>query len=212
MTNFNERTNTLRYKSISLTLYFRKGWCWSCVRGELETETDCYILIPSSSDHSSTYFAFWLGCSTVSHWGPSVWNWFSLRWHPISNWNWLPSLSWLYFCLTSTCFLWAYASAIITEFNHVHRSRWYSDIFDRVYLFRCSSAYLHRCISWLMARSRVNMLHTDVPLERGKIPTPTSLLDMTLNNLMVRFQWCRSFGECGALFRCHCSQVHSGPE
>ena len=24
--------------------------------------------------------------------------------------------------------------------------------------FRCSSAYLHRCISWLTARSRVNML------------------------------------------------------
>ena len=27
--------------------------------------------------------------------------------------------------------------------------------------FRCSSAYLHRCISWLTARSRVNMLQGD---------------------------------------------------
>ena len=67
--------------------------------------------------------------------------------------------TWLYNCLTYTCFLWAYASATITEFNHVDRSRWYSDIFDQMHLFRCSSAYLHRCISWLMARSRVKLLH-----------------------------------------------------
>ena len=45
-----------------------------------------------------------------------------------------------------------------TEFNHVHRTRWYSDIFDRMHLFCCSFAYLHRCISWLMTRSRVKML------------------------------------------------------
>ena len=34
--------------------------------------TDCYILTQSSSDHSSTSFASWLGCSTVGHWGPQV--------------------------------------------------------------------------------------------------------------------------------------------
>ena len=62
------------------------------------------------------------------------------------------------FVFTSTCFQWAYASATIIEFNHDHRSKWYSDIFDRMYLFRCSSAFLHRCISWLTAQSRVNML------------------------------------------------------
>ena len=61
MTNFNERTNTLIYKNISLTLYSRKGWCWLCVSGELKTGTDCYILIQSSSDHSSTSFSSWLG-------------------------------------------------------------------------------------------------------------------------------------------------------
>ena len=27
---------------------------------------------PSSSDHSSTSSAFWLGCSTVGHWGPKT--------------------------------------------------------------------------------------------------------------------------------------------
>ena len=38
---------------------------------------------------------------------PCVCRWFSIR-HLVSNWlqlNWLkPSVSWLYFCLTSTCF------------------------------------------------------------------------------------------------------------
>ena len=42
MTNFNERTNTLLYKNISLTLYSWKGWCWLCVRGELSWESICY--------------------------------------------------------------------------------------------------------------------------------------------------------------------------
>ena len=73
MTNFNERTNTRLYKNIPLTLYSRKG-CErvdvGCVlRGELETGTDCYILTQSSSDHSSTSFASWLGCLTVGHRG-----------------------------------------------------------------------------------------------------------------------------------------------
>ena len=163
MTNFNEWTNTLLYKNIPLKLYSRNGLCWSCVRGELETGTDCYILTPSSSDHSSTSFVFWLGCSTLGHLGPkpTFWSWFSLHWHPISNWNWLTHAvcgAWLYNCLTPTCFLWAYASATITKFNHVHRSRGYSDIFNRMHLFRCSSTYLHWCISWLTAQSRVNML------------------------------------------------------
>ena len=45
-------------------------------------------------------------------------------------------------------------------------------------------------------------------LQRGK----TSVLDITLNNLMVRFQQCWSFGDCGVPLHCHRSQVHSGPE
>ena len=43
-------------------------------------------------------------------------------------------------------------------------------------------------------------------------PPLTSVLDMTLNNLMVRFQQCWSFGECGVPLYCHRSQVHSGLE
>ena len=38
----------------------------------METGTDCYILTQSSSDHSSTSFAFWLCCSTGGHWGPQA--------------------------------------------------------------------------------------------------------------------------------------------
>ena len=48
-------------------------------------------------------------------------------------------------------------------------------------------------------------------LQRGKSPT-TSVLDVTLNNLMVKLQWCWSFGECGVPLHCHRSQVHSGLE
>ena len=39
-----------------------------------------------------------------------------------------------------------------------------------------------------------------------RCPPPKSSLDMTLNNLMVRFQWCWSFGECGVPLHCHHSQ------
>ena len=41
---------------------------------------------------------------------------------------------------------------------------------------------------------------------------PTSVLDMTVNNVMVKPKCCWSFGECGVSLHCHCSQVHSGPE
>ena len=133
MTDFNERTNTLLYKNISLSFYSRKGWCWLCVRGELETWTDCYILT-QSSDHSSTSFSSWLRClnrrslraqSPLSAAGSQ----FGILSPTGFNSNWLElSESLLYFGLTPSCFC-------------------------------CSSAYLHWCISWLMAQSRVNMLH-----------------------------------------------------
>ena len=131
MSNFNERTNTLLYKYISLTLYSRKGWCWLRVRGELETGTECYTLTQSSSDHSSTSFSSWLGCSIVGHLGPRD------LCLPLA----LTSASWLQMPPTDSDLLWAWLYFCLTST-----------------FFRCSSAYLHRCISWLTARSRVNML------------------------------------------------------
>ena len=95
-TNFNERTNTLLYKNISLTLYSRKGRCWLCARDEQETGTDCYI------DPAVL----------LSHLG-----WVAQPW---------VTEPWLYKYLMPTC-------------------------------FRCSPAYLHKCISWLTARSWVNI-------------------------------------------------------
>ena len=68
-----------------------------------------------------------------------------------------------------------------------------------------SSQYSHCPVGW---GCRIHWLH----LCRGGKTTPTSVLDMTLNNLMVRFQQCWSFGECGGPLHCHRSQVHSGPE
>ena len=95
------------------------------------------ILTQSSSrDHSSTSFSSWLGCSTVGHWGPKALC-LQLVWirHLVPNWLQLQLEltqavcgTWLYNCLTTTC-------------------------------FHYSSAYLHWCISWLTARSRVNILH-----------------------------------------------------
>ena len=166
-----------------------KGWCWLCVRGELETEIDCHILAPNSSDHSSTSSSFCWAAQPGS-WGPkpSVWSWFSLCGHPISNWNsnsnsncncncncncnsnWTASPTvagtdclkltqaicgtWLYNCLTRTYFLWAYASA-----PNSTTSTGQGDILTSRPDAPVSSAYLHRCISWLMAWSRANMLH-----------------------------------------------------
>ena len=42
-------------------------------------------------------------------------------------------------------------------------------------------------------------------------PHPTSILEMTLNRLMMRIQFW-SFVECHVLFHCHYSQVHSNPD
>ena len=138
MTNFNERTNTLLYKNIIYHTLFLKGWCWLCVRDELETGTKCYFDPSSSRDHSSTSFASWLGCSTVGHWGPPdplSASWFS-RWHLVSNWL-RPSVR-----------------LVILLFN--------------VHLLPLFFAYLHRCISWLTTRSRVNLWHKVIHWELCK--------------------------------------------
>ena len=64
----------------------------------------------------------------------------------------------------------------------------------------------HIClVSWGW---RIHRLH----LCRGVRPPPMSVLDITLNNLMVRFQWSWGFGECRTPLHCHCTQVYSGLE
>ena len=53
---------------------------------------------------------------------------------PASNSNSTQTVcgTWLYNCLTPTCFPWA---SHLHRIQPVHRSRWYSDIFDRIHLF-----------------------------------------------------------------------------
>ena len=87
---------------------------------------NCYILTPSSSDHSSTSFAFWLGCSTMSHWGPKP-SRLELVLTPASCLQLThcpkPSVAPGYIivsCPPASCM------RTHTEFNHVYRSRWYS--------------------------------------------------------------------------------------
>ena len=157
MTNFNERMNTLLYKNIPLALYSWKGWCFLCVRGELEMGTDCYILTQSSSSTIAALLSH-------SRWAAQPW---VTEGHKPSVCKLIltlascPPTETTTNCLTN-CPKPSVASGYIivsqppascgrthTEFNHVHRSRWYSNIFDRMHLFHHPSAYLHRCISWL---------------------------------------------------------------
>ena len=69
----------------------------------------------------------------------------------------------------------------------------------------CVYIYIYCPVSW---GCRIHLPH----LCRGVRPSLTSVLDMTRNNLMVRFQQCRSFGEWVVPFYCPRSKVHSGPE
>ena len=56
-----------------------------------------------------------------------------------------------------------------------------------------------------VAQSVVAIEYTDCS-SAEEVRTPLMcVLDMTLNNLMVRFQWCWGFGEYGAPLYCHCS-------
>ena len=164
MTNFDERTNTLLYKNIPLTLYSKGLMLVVCERwvgdGDRLLHIDPKFFWPYQ--HFFRILAGLLSRGSLRAQALCLEMVLTLLASNLQLELQLPQAvfgTWLYNCLTSTCFLWAYASATITEFNHVHRSKWYSDIFDRMHRFQCSSAYLHRCISWLTARSRANMLH-----------------------------------------------------
>ena len=167
MTSFNERTNTLLYKNIPLTLYSRKGdvsYVWEVSWRRTQTATywpKVLLTIKALLLHFGWVAQPWVTEGSK----PSVRKLIltlascpQLQLELQLELTQVVCGTWLYNCHTFTCFLWAYASATITEFNHVHSSRWYSDIFDRMHLFRCSSTYLYRCISWLKTRSWVNML------------------------------------------------------
>ena len=127
----NERTHSFIKKYTSHTLFskgLRKGWCWLCVRGELEPETDWYILTQSSSVHCSTSSSF---CWAAQPWALRAQAFclelvltlasylqlklqLELQLTATATQIQLTQAvcgTWLYNCLTPTCFLWAYTSA-----------------------------------------------------------------------------------------------------
>ena len=132
MSNFNERMNTLLYKNIISRTLFSKG-LMLVVCEKWAGDRDRLLYWPQVLLTTALFPHLGWSCSTVGHWGPKALclplalNLASCpQLAPTSNWL-KPSIFWLCFCLTSTC-------------------------------FRCSPAYLHRCISWLTVRSRVSML------------------------------------------------------
>ena len=149
----NEHTSLEKYTSHTLfemaAKGLQKGKRW------VGDWTNCNILTPSYFVFSSTSFSFCWAVQSGS-WGPIALCWVLV----LSTASYL-QLHWLqltepvcgtglYNCLTSTCFLWAFTSAP----NSTVHSQGYTLISS----IGCT-CYLHRCISYLTARPRVNMLH-----------------------------------------------------
>ena len=106
----NKHTSLEKYTSHTwFSKGLRKGWCWLCVRGELETERVCNILTPSSSDYCGTSSSFCWAAQPGS-WGPSPLSRADSRCLELQLELQLTQAicgTWLYNCLTYTCFLWA---------------------------------------------------------------------------------------------------------
>ena len=133
------RTNTL------YTKWLRKGCKRVMCERWVEDWTDCNILTPSSSAFRSTSFSFcWAaqpGSCPLLVLVLTTATYLQLT-EPICGIR-------LYDCLTSTCFLWA---SLLHPIQPVH-----SQGYTLISSTGCTS-YLHRCISYLSTRPRVNML------------------------------------------------------
>ena len=97
-------TNTVLYKNISLTLYSQKGdvccvWEMSWRQGQTAILTQTFSL-----DHSSTSSSSWLGSLTVGHWRSQSPLLLALTLASCLQLNLNRLGTWLYYCLTSTCF------------------------------------------------------------------------------------------------------------
>ena len=101
----NEHTS---YKNIISHNLFLKGWFLLCVRDELETGTDCYIDPAVLLSHLGWVTQPWVTEGPK----PSVCHWFSCC-HLVPN-SLKPSVSWLYYCLTPTCY--CYSSAYLHRY------------------------------------------------------------------------------------------------
>ena len=166
--------------------------------------TDCH----SFSDHCSIYPSFcWAAQPGSRGPKPSVWRWLSLR-HLVSNCNWnsncdcnsnwtLPASNseWLKLSVAPGYIIVCHppASSHLPRIQPVHRSRWYSEIFDRMLLFldwwlgRRSVCYIRS--SFFL--QRISFKYSMRLLRRSKIrdhiyPTPLLGQDMTQGQFFKR--------------------------
>ena len=166
------------FRKIYLSHFIRNGWKGLCVRGELETEQTAtyWPQIPLS-------LAALLSCSAGllnrESWGPSpLWelvlttaSYLQLT-QPVCGTR-------LYNCLTPTCFLWA---------SHLHPIQ---PVHSQGYTLISSTGctcYLHRCISYLTIRPRVNIQQSShnyfskFHMEFSLRPSPSPSLTHFTNN------------------------------
>ena len=133
MTNFNERKRFFikTYLSHIILERVNVGCVWevSWRRGQTAKYWPQVLLtIAALLSHSCRAAQPWLTEGPE----PSVWHWLSLG-HLVSNWLQLQ-----------------------LELTQAVCGTWLYNCLTYI-CFRCSSAYLHRCISWLSARSRVSI-------------------------------------------------------
>ena len=145
----NEYSSLEKYTSHTLfSKGLRKGWYWLCVRGELEMEwTATYW--PQVPLTIAVFLPHSAGLLNRGREGPSPLSGAGSHYgilSPTTTGTHCLELNsaclelqltqavcgtWLYNCLSSTCFLWA---SQLHRIQPVHRSRWYPNIFDRMHL------------------------------------------------------------------------------
>ena len=147
----NEHTSLEKYTSHTLFKRVAKGLR---VRGELETEQTATYWPPVPLSLAALFFCS-AGLLNRGSWGP-----IALCWVLVLSTATYLQLDWLQLtepvcrtglhnCLPPTCFLWA---------SHLHPIQpVHSQGYTLISLTGCT-CYLHRCISYLTARPRVNML------------------------------------------------------
>ena len=147
----NEDTSLEKYTSHALFEMVAKGLC---VRGELETEQTVTYWPPVPLSLAALLSRS-AGLLNRGSWGPIALCWVLVLTTASYLTNWLQLTepfcgTGLYYCLTPTCFLWV---------SHVHPIQ---PVHSQGYTLISSTGctcYSYRCISYLTAWPRVNMLY-----------------------------------------------------
>ena len=154
----NEHTSLEKYTSHTLfSKGVAKGLMFLVCERWVGDGTDCHILTPSSSVLLQNFFLILLDCSTGVQRAQTLCLALALTTASCPQLRLKLELNSaclelqltqtvcgtrLYNCLTPTCFLWA---SHLHRIQPVHKSRWYSDNFDRMHLF----------LDWLLGRRSI---------------------------------------------------------